>query len=183
MPLNIGKEIAAMEEMPVAQLRNRCAEVVGDTTNARNKQWLLKKIIWRLQSLAEGNLSERARARAMEIASGADIRRRPPKAPAPKPDAPQSPPVAAPDLHLDARKVLAGAGRGALCLDSVVGGFEDNHTGIPESVASARAPPRATLNRQGIAAARLAARGSLQKDLEGGVAQRQRNLHAAFREC
>ena len=29
----------------------------------------------------------------MEIASDADIRRRPPKAPAPKPDAPQSPPI------------------------------------------------------------------------------------------
>ena len=65
----------------------------GETTNARNKQWLLKKIIWRLQSMAEGDLSERARARAMEIASDADIRRRPPKAPAPKPDAPQSPPI------------------------------------------------------------------------------------------
>lgn len=93
MQLNVAKEIAAMEEMPVAQLRNRYAEVFGETTNGRNKQWLLKKIIWRLQSMAEGDLSERARARAMEIASDADIRRRPPKAPAPKPDVPQSPPI------------------------------------------------------------------------------------------
>lgn len=93
MQLNVGKEVAAMQEMPVAQLRNRYAEVFGETTNARNKQWLLKKIIWRLQSMAEGDLSERARARAMEIASDADIRRRPPKAPASKPDAPQSPPI------------------------------------------------------------------------------------------
>ena len=93
MQLNVGKEVAAMQEMPVAQLRNRYAEVFGETTNARNKQWLLKKIIWRLQSMAEGDLSERARARAMEIASDADIRRRPPKAPAPKADALQSPPI------------------------------------------------------------------------------------------
>lgn len=93
MQLNVGKEVAAMQEMPVAQLRDRYAEVFGETTNARNKQWLLKKIIWRLQSMAEGDLSERARARATEIASDADIRRRPPKAPAPKPDAPQSPPI------------------------------------------------------------------------------------------
>jgi hypothetical protein len=41
---------------------------------------MIKKIIWRLQSLAEGDLSERSRARAMEIATDADIRRRPPKA-------------------------------------------------------------------------------------------------------
>ena len=93
MQLNVGKEVAAMEEMTVAQLRDRYAEVFGDTTNARNKQWLLKKIIWRLQSKAEGDLSERARARAMEIASDADIRRRPPKAPAPTPDAPRSAPI------------------------------------------------------------------------------------------
>lgn len=96
MQLNVGKGVAAMEQMAVGQLRDRYAEVFGETTNARNKQWLLKKIIWRLQSLAEGDLSERARARAMEIASDADIRRRPPKAPAPKPDAPQSPPIPVP---------------------------------------------------------------------------------------
>ena len=51
MQLNVGKEIAAMEHMAVGQLRNRYAEVFGETTNARNKQWLLKKIIWRMQSI------------------------------------------------------------------------------------------------------------------------------------
>ena len=54
MQLNVGKEIAAMEQMAVGQLRNRYAEVFGETTNARNKQWMVKKIIWRLQSIAEG---------------------------------------------------------------------------------------------------------------------------------
>ena len=93
MQVNVGKEIAAMEQMAVGQLRDRYAEVFGETTNARNKQWLLKKIIWRLQSQAEGDLSERARARALEIASDADIRRRPPKAPMPKSAAVQSAPI------------------------------------------------------------------------------------------
>lgn len=93
MQVNVGKEIAAMEQMAVGQLRDRYAEVFGETTNARNKQWMIKKIIWRLQSMVEGDLSERARARAMEIATDADIRRRPPKPPAPKPNAPQSPPI------------------------------------------------------------------------------------------
>jgi hypothetical protein len=87
MQLNVRKEVATMEGMAVGQLRDRYAEVFGETTNARNKQWMIKKIIWRLQSMAEGDLSERARARAMEIATDADIRRRPPKAPDPKPDA------------------------------------------------------------------------------------------------
>lgn len=32
MQLNVGKEVAAMQEMPVAQLRDRYAEVFGETT-------------------------------------------------------------------------------------------------------------------------------------------------------
>jgi hypothetical protein len=102
MQVNVGKEIAVMEEMPVSQLRDRYAEVFGETTNARNKQWMVKKITWRLQSMAEGDLSERARARAMEIASDADIRRRPPKVPDPKPEALKSAPIPAP-VSLDNR--------------------------------------------------------------------------------
>jgi hypothetical protein len=108
MQLNVGKEIAALEEMPVAQLRDRYAEVFGETTNARNKQWMVKKIIWRLQSMVEGDLSERARARAMEIASDADIRRRPPKAPAPNPTAPRSAPIPVP-VSLDNRVPIPGS--------------------------------------------------------------------------
>jgi hypothetical protein len=95
MPLNVGKEIAAMEHMAVGQLRDRYAQVFGESTNARNKPWMIKRIIWRLQSMAEGDLTERARARAMEIAVDADIRRRPPKAPGPRLDALLSAPIPA----------------------------------------------------------------------------------------
>ena len=73
MQLNVGKEVAAMQEMPVAQLRNRYAEVFGETTNARNKQWLLKKIIWRLQSMAEGDLAPLAE-RAVAAVTGCAAR-------------------------------------------------------------------------------------------------------------
>lgn len=79
MKLNVGKEIAAVQRMTVGELRDRYAEVFGEETSARNKQWLIKRIIWRVQSLAEGSLSERARNRAAELANEADIRRRPPK--------------------------------------------------------------------------------------------------------
>ena len=108
MQLNVGREVAALEEMPVSQLRDRYAEVFGETTNARNKQWMIKKIIWRLQSMAEGDLSERARARAMEIASDADIRRPPPKGPTPNPAAPKSAPIAVP-VSLDNRVPIPGS--------------------------------------------------------------------------
>jgi hypothetical protein len=40
---------------------------------------LIRKIAWRMQALAEGDLSERARQRAAELARDADVRVRPPK--------------------------------------------------------------------------------------------------------
>jgi hypothetical protein len=80
MDLNLGKEIAALQRLTVKELRARYAEVFGEETNAYNKAWLLKRTAWRLQALAEGDLSERARQRAAELAQNADLRLNPPKA-------------------------------------------------------------------------------------------------------
>jgi hypothetical protein len=76
--LNIAKEVAALERMTAKQLRDKFAEVFGETTNANNRIWLLKRIAWRLQAQAEGGLSERALARAAELARDADLRVMPP---------------------------------------------------------------------------------------------------------
>ena len=80
MSLNVGKEVAALQRMTVKELRERYAEVFGDETRTGNKAWLVKRIAWRLQAMAEGGLSERARQRAAELANEADIRMTPPKA-------------------------------------------------------------------------------------------------------
>ncbi len=80
MNLNVGKEVAALQRMTVRELRTRYAEAFGEETRAGNKVWLVKRIAWRLQSLAEGDLSERARQRAAELANDADVRLSPPKA-------------------------------------------------------------------------------------------------------
>jgi hypothetical protein len=85
MSLKIGKEFAALQRMTVRELRTRYAEAFGEETKAGNKPWLIKRIAWRLQSLAEGDLSERARQRAAELANDADVRLSPPK---PKPASP-----------------------------------------------------------------------------------------------
>jgi hypothetical protein len=77
MSLNVGKELAALRRMTVGDLRARYAELFGETTNSRHKDWLVKRLIWRVQSLAEGDLSERARRRAIELANDADLRRKP----------------------------------------------------------------------------------------------------------
>ena len=60
MELNIGKEVAKMQKMTIPELRLRYYEVFGEETRAGNKAWFVKRIAWRLQSQAEGDLSERA---------------------------------------------------------------------------------------------------------------------------
>jgi hypothetical protein len=77
--LNIANEVAALERLSVGQLRQRFAELFGETTKASNRTWLVKRIAWRMQALAEGDLSERARRRAEELARDADLRLNPPQ--------------------------------------------------------------------------------------------------------
>ncbi|RLC08693.1 MAG: DUF2924 domain-containing protein [Deltaproteobacteria bacterium] len=74
MDMNAGKEVARLRRMTVAELRERYAEVFGEETRSRHKDYLVRRIAWRLQANAEGDLSERARRRAMELAADADVR-------------------------------------------------------------------------------------------------------------
>ena len=74
MGLNIGKEVAAMKQMTVPELRDKYAEAFGEATTCRNKGHLIRRIAWRLQANEEGGLSERARRRAAELAAHADVR-------------------------------------------------------------------------------------------------------------
>ncbi len=78
MALNIGKEVSAMKRMTVAELRERYAEVFGEACRSNHKQWIVKRIAWRLQANEEGDLSERARKRAAELANDADLRMKAP---------------------------------------------------------------------------------------------------------
>src|SRR6266849_6461006 len=79
MAESIVAQIAKLKEMTVGQLREVYAEKFGEPSNSRNKRWLFKRIAWRIQELAEGGLSERAKKRALELANDADLRLRPPK--------------------------------------------------------------------------------------------------------
>jgi len=76
--LNIVNEVATLQRLTVGQLRQRFAEVFGEATAASNRTWLVKRIAWRLQALAEGDLYDRARRRAAELARDADLRLNPP---------------------------------------------------------------------------------------------------------
>ena len=74
MALNVGKEIAALKRLTVPDLRRRYAEAFGESTTSRHKEYLVRRIIWRLQANEEGGLSERARQRAKELAADSDVR-------------------------------------------------------------------------------------------------------------
>src|SRR5688500_18208650 len=60
----LERSIEALGRMTVTQLREKHLEVFGEPTNAANKDYLAKRLAWRIQCLAEGGLSERAKARA-----------------------------------------------------------------------------------------------------------------------
>ena len=79
MEINVGKEVATLGRMTVGELRTRYVEVFGEATNAHHKKWLVRRIIWRIQAAADGDLSARARQRAKELANDADLRVSAPK--------------------------------------------------------------------------------------------------------
>ena len=79
MALKIALEVSALRRQTVAELRARYARVFGEPPRAGHREWLIKRIVWRLQVLAEGDLSERARRRAAELADDADLRLLPPR--------------------------------------------------------------------------------------------------------
>jgi hypothetical protein len=80
MEQTLNADIAALQRMSTSDLRRRYAEVFGDQPPSWNRVWMLKRLAWRLQALAEGGLSERARRRAEELANDADLRLNAPKA-------------------------------------------------------------------------------------------------------
>lgn len=67
---DMSTEIAALQRMSVSQLHEKYREVFGEPSRSRNRDYLRKKVAWRVQELAEGGLSERARSRIATLSSG-----------------------------------------------------------------------------------------------------------------
>jgi hypothetical protein len=91
---DLEEQVDQLWQMTMPELRQRYAELFGEATRVGNRDWLCKRLAWRLQALAEGDLSDRARRRAEELACDADLRLSPPKQARPKPvQLPQQPPT------------------------------------------------------------------------------------------
>jgi hypothetical protein len=67
-------EVENLRRASLAGLREKYRQVFQEETRSRHREHLFRRIAWRLQALAEGDLSERARTRAREIARDADLR-------------------------------------------------------------------------------------------------------------
>lgn len=75
--MNVQSEVKRLSGLTVAQLRDEFERVSGEPTRSNNRAFLVKRIAWRLQSAKHGGLSERAKARAAELARDQDLRTRP----------------------------------------------------------------------------------------------------------
>ena len=76
---SIPAQIEVLRHMTVGELQAKYLDVFGEETRARHKQYLFKKIAWRIQELAYGGLSERAKRRAAELVDDTRVRIRPPR--------------------------------------------------------------------------------------------------------
>ena len=59
--MDIDREIRALKKLTTRELQAKYTDVFGEGTPANHRVWLIKRIVWRLQALVEGDLSERAR--------------------------------------------------------------------------------------------------------------------------
>ena len=72
-------EVARLQHQTVAELHRKYQELFGHESRSNHKQFLQRRIAWRLQANALGDLTERARQRAVALAEEAELRVRAPE--------------------------------------------------------------------------------------------------------
>jgi hypothetical protein len=71
---DMREQMAQLRALNASALRTKYRELFGEESRSRSRQVLFRRVAWRVQALAEGDLSERARRRALEIANDADLK-------------------------------------------------------------------------------------------------------------
>jgi len=66
----IPRELVALETMTARQLAQKYREVFGEPTRSNNRQYLKKRIGWRIQELAMGGLSQSALVQIKALGDG-----------------------------------------------------------------------------------------------------------------
>ncbi len=85
---SVIRRIHALRQMTVAQLQCEWEQLYGEPSRSRNRDFLYRRLAWRIQELQHGGLSRTARARIDELAPDSFVRARTPQLP---PDAPRAP--------------------------------------------------------------------------------------------
>ncbi len=73
----VHKEIEALRTQKTKALKARYRDLFGEEARSSNHAHLFRRIAWRLQALIEGDLSQRARDRAVVLAADVNLRLRP----------------------------------------------------------------------------------------------------------
>ena len=74
MDAQLSAQIDRLRTLPFTQLQREHLILFGKRSPSRDSQQVFRRLAWHLQAAAEGGLSERARARAAEVAAGDDLR-------------------------------------------------------------------------------------------------------------
>lgn len=74
VPENTKAEINLLFSMTVNELRAKFRETVGYDTQSRNKDFLLRKIAWKIQANVFGDIPDEAKRKAVEIADFSRLR-------------------------------------------------------------------------------------------------------------
>src|SRR3954471_24013715 len=70
----LAMQIDGLRKLKTKALKARYRELFGEESRSSNHAHLFRRIAWRLQAKTQGDLSERARKRAAELANDADLR-------------------------------------------------------------------------------------------------------------
>jgi hypothetical protein len=76
MDATISAQLDEIRAMGADLLRRRYREVFGDEAQTTDKNYLKRRIAWQMQASAEGDISDNARRRALEIVRDVELKGR-----------------------------------------------------------------------------------------------------------
>ena len=79
MDESMRQEIESLRKLKTKELKLRYRELFGEDSPSSNQQHLFRRIAWRLQAQAEGDLTDRAKQRAAQLAEDVELRLRAPR--------------------------------------------------------------------------------------------------------
>jgi hypothetical protein len=74
MSTDVTHEIENLHRLKTGELADLYEELHGRPCRTRHRAYLIRKVAWRIQANAWGDLSQRARRRAAELADDAEVR-------------------------------------------------------------------------------------------------------------